>query len=78
MKNTVCNQFNCINWKKNGRCALSNPELGKDYCLHFEDNIDSLRLKADAIKGILNNQEINPYKVSQLIDKQKKKTNYNK
>jgi hypothetical protein len=32
-------------------CSLSNPEKVGDSCLDFEDAMDFLRLKTDAIKG---------------------------
>jgi hypothetical protein len=48
----VCERKNCINWKE-GRCSLKKPEKNGDSCLDFEDAMDSLRLKADAIKGSL-------------------------
>jgi len=48
----LCNRKNCINWKK-GRCALKDPEKEGDSCLYYENALDSLRLKADAIKGTL-------------------------
>jgi hypothetical protein len=32
---------------------LKNPEKNSDSCLEFEDAMDFLRLKADAIKGSL-------------------------
>ena len=73
MENPVCVRSNCVNWKKNGRCALVDPELTDNYCLHFEDSIDSFRLKADSVKGILNQEEINPYKINQITNQQKKK-----
>ena len=48
----LCNRKNCINWKK-GCCALKDPEKEGDSCLYYENALDSLRLKADAIKGTL-------------------------
>jgi len=47
-----CERKNCINWKQ-GHCSLSNPEKVNGECLNFEDAIDFLRLKADAVKGTL-------------------------
>ncbi|MDD4325103.1 MAG: hypothetical protein WC203_07810 [Candidatus Bathyarchaeia archaeon] len=47
-----CEKKSCINWKQ-GRCSLKNPESVGDSCLDFEDEMDFLRLKADAIKGTL-------------------------
>jgi hypothetical protein len=47
-----CERKNCINWKE-GRCSLKNPEKGDDSCLEFDDSMDFLRLRADAIKGSL-------------------------
>lgn len=73
MENPRCSRPDCANWKKNGRCALTDPELHDESCLYFEDVITSLRLKADAVKGILNKEETNPYKISQIANKQKKK-----
>lgn len=52
MNYPLCKHSNCINWKK-GRCALKDPEKEDDSGLHYEDVVDSLRLKADAIKGTL-------------------------
>jgi len=48
----LCERSECVNWKK-GRCALKDPEKEGDSCLNYEDEMDSLRLKADAIKGTL-------------------------
>ncbi len=48
----LCKRTNCINWKK-GHCALKDPEKNGNSCLYYEDALDSLRLKADAIKGTL-------------------------
>jgi len=48
----VCERETCINWK-NGACTLSNPERAGEECLDFEDVMDFLRLKADAIRGTL-------------------------
>ena len=73
MENPECKRSDCANWKKIGRCALIDPELMDESCLHFEDVINSLRLKADSVKGILNREEINPYKINQITNKQKKK-----
>lgn len=50
MDNLSCNQKSCINWK-DGFCSLRNPEKSGASCLDFEDAMDFLRLKADAIKG---------------------------
>ena len=52
MNHPTCDKTSCILWKK-GKCALIDPERTDNYCLHFEDSMDSLRLKADAIKGSL-------------------------
>jgi len=46
----LCELANCANWRK-GRCTLKDPEKDGDSCLYYEDTLDSLRLKADAIKG---------------------------
>ena len=48
----LCERASCINWKE-GRCALKDPERNGASCLDYEDAMDSLRLKADAIKGAL-------------------------
>jgi hypothetical protein len=48
----LCERANCINWKE-GCCALKDPERNGDSCLDFEDAMDFLRLKADAVKGTL-------------------------
>jgi len=47
-----CEHKTCINWKE-GHCSLRNPELSNESCLDFEDAMDSLRLRADALKGTL-------------------------
>ncbi len=52
MSHVYCDKKNCINYKE-GQCSLTNPEkIGND-CLDFEDAMDALRLRADAIKGTL-------------------------
>jgi hypothetical protein len=48
----ACEKKSCINWKK-GHCSLCNPEKVGDGCLDFEDAMDALRLRADAVKGTL-------------------------
>jgi hypothetical protein len=48
----ICEQSTCIN-NKEGRCSLANPEKVGDSCLDYEDAMDFLRLKADAVKGTL-------------------------
>jgi hypothetical protein len=48
----LCEKKCCINWK-GGHCSLRDPEKNIDSCLNFEDTMDTLRLKADAIKGTL-------------------------
>ena len=48
----VCERNSCINWK-NGYCSLTKPEKVNEECLDFEDAMDFLRLKADAIRGTL-------------------------
>jgi len=47
-----CEKKDCVNYK-NGRCILRNPEKGKECCLHYEDIMDSLRLKVDTSKGTI-------------------------
>jgi hypothetical protein len=48
----ICEQRTCIN-NNDGRCSLTNPEKVGDNCLDYEDAMDFLRLKADAVKGTL-------------------------
>jgi len=48
----LCERTNCVNCRKR-RCTLKDPEKDKDSCLYYEDALDSLRLKADAVKGTL-------------------------
>lgn len=52
MSQTICDKKTCIHYK-DGRCSLSNPEKVGESCLEFEDTMDFLRLKADALKGTL-------------------------
>ena len=52
MDHPLCDRSNCLNWK-DGRCTLKDPEKEGESCLNFEDATDSLRLRADAIKGTL-------------------------
>lgn len=52
LENPSCERKNCINWK-DGKCSLKNPEKDGASCLNFEDEMDFLRLRADAIKGTL-------------------------
>jgi hypothetical protein len=52
MDHPLCERKDCINWK-NGRCALKDPERDANSCLNYEDAMDFLRLRADAIKGTL-------------------------
>ena len=47
-----CERTNRANWKE-GRCALKNPEKSGNSCLDYEDAMDFVRLKADAIRGTL-------------------------
>jgi hypothetical protein len=47
-----CEQKMCIHWKE-GRCTFKTPEKNGVSCLDFEDEMDFIRLKADAIKGTL-------------------------
>jgi hypothetical protein len=49
----VCERKDCINWGE-GHCRLKNPEKNNGSCLDFQEAMDFLRLKADAIKGTLN------------------------
>jgi hypothetical protein len=48
----LCDKRTCINYKE-GYCSLSNPEKFNGACLDFEDAIDFVRLKADAVRGTL-------------------------
>jgi hypothetical protein len=52
LESASCERKNCINWKESG-CSLRKPEKTGDSCLDFEDAMDFLRLKADAVKGTL-------------------------
>ena len=52
MSHSYCDKKTCINYKE-GQCSLTNPEKVGNDCLDFEDAMDFLRLKADAIKGTL-------------------------
>jgi len=52
LNQTSCNKKTCIHYK-NEYCTLSNPEKVGESCLDFEDTMDFIRLKADAIKGTL-------------------------
>ncbi len=47
-----CKKKTCINYR-DGYCSLSSPERTGDSCLDFEDAMDFLRLKADAVRGTL-------------------------
>jgi hypothetical protein len=47
-----CDKRACINYT-DGACSLVNPEKADEECLDFEDAMDFLRLRADAIKGTL-------------------------
>jgi len=48
----LCDKTDCVNYKK-GRCTLKNPEKENESCLHYEEIMDSLRLKVDVFKGTL-------------------------
>jgi len=52
MSHVHCDKKLCINYKE-GHCSLTSPEKVNGDCLDFEDAMDSLRLKADAIRGTL-------------------------
>ena len=52
MSKVSCDKKTCINYKE-GHCSLNSPEKVGNECLDFEDAMDALRLKADAIKGTL-------------------------
>jgi hypothetical protein len=49
----LCDKKTCIHYKDE-HCTLNNPEKVGESCLDFEDTMDFLRLKADAVKGTLN------------------------
>ena len=51
MGHLSCDKKTCINYKE--ALSASTPEKVGDECLDFEDGMDALRLKADAIKGTL-------------------------
>ena len=78
MPNPLCDKSNCVNWKNNGECALSEPEKSDNNCLHFEDSIESLKLRADSISGIHNKEPISNYKIIKTILKDKKPKNTKK
>ncbi|MFH0896917.1 MAG: hypothetical protein V1850_02565 [Candidatus Bathyarchaeota archaeon] len=48
----MCGRESCVNCR-DGYCALKNPERDGDNCLHYEDTLNSLRLKVDTFKGTL-------------------------
>lgn len=50
MDSPSCDSTSCINWEK-GHCKIKSAEKVGDFCLDFEDAMDALRLKADAIRG---------------------------
>jgi hypothetical protein len=52
MSFTACEKKICIHWRS-GHCELNEPEKTGESCLDFEDAIEFLRLKADAVKGTL-------------------------
>ena len=52
MEHPVCDRKTCINWKE-GHCSLKGPERCNGDCLDFEDAMDYLRLRADAVRGTL-------------------------
>lgn len=78
MSNPLCNKSDCVNWKSNGECALSDPEKFNNTCLHFEDSFNSLKLRADSISGIHNKDPISNYKIIKTIFKDKKAKNIKK
>jgi hypothetical protein len=47
-----CNKKNCDN-NKDGFCSRVNPEKEGDNYIDYEDEMDFIRLKADAIRGTL-------------------------
>ena len=51
MNNPFCTIKNCVNYKK-GRCSLNNPEKYEGTCLHYEDFMNSLRLKTYEFTGM--------------------------
>jgi hypothetical protein len=52
LNKVFCDKKTCINYKE-GYCSLTSPEKVGNDCLDFEDAMDALRLKADAIRGTL-------------------------
>jgi hypothetical protein len=48
----VCERKDCINWRE-GHCGLKKPEKNISACLDFQDAMEFMRLKADAIRGTL-------------------------
>jgi hypothetical protein len=47
-----CDKKNCIS-NKNGLCSRVDPEKEGNSCIDYEDELDFVRLKADAIRGTL-------------------------
>jgi hypothetical protein len=47
-----CERKDCIYWKEE-RCSLKSPEKNGYACLDFQDAMEFMRLKADAIRGTL-------------------------
>lgn len=52
LRQVSCDKKTCVNYKE-GYCSLANPEKASGACLDFEDVMEFLRLKSDAIKGAL-------------------------
>jgi hypothetical protein len=52
LNSVFCDKKTCINYKED-YCSLANPEKVGSECLDYEDAMDFLRLKADAIRGNL-------------------------
>jgi len=48
----TCDRDSCVN-KRDGYCALKNPEREGDRYLHYEDIMNALRLKVSVFKGTL-------------------------
>ena len=48
----TCDRKSCLN-NREGYCTIKNPERDGDFCLHYEETLESLHLKANVLKGAL-------------------------
>lgn len=44
-----CSRESCVSYR-DGYCSLKNPERDGDNCLHYEDTLNSLRLKIETLR----------------------------